>query len=195
MQPVEGIERLHSIHVVPVGSLARAEGDRLTARLSRYVSVPCRFNEASLENELRLLPGREQADADYLLRRLEEHPVPRGVAVVGITEADLGLPILTHVFGGAREGGRTAVVSLARLRQEFYGLPPSPQMTARRAVAEILHEVGHLLGLSHCSAYDCLMHFSPDVESIDLRGLSFCPPCAEELPRGFLATKSVRYGR
>ena len=195
MHPVEGIGRLHSIHVVPVGSLAHTEGERLTALLSLHVAVPCSFNAASLDNELRLLPGREQADADYLLRRLEEHSVARGTAVVGVTETDLGLPILTHVFGGAREGGHTAVVSLARLRQEFYGLPASPQTTKRRAVAEILHEVGHLLGLRHCSAYDCLMHFSPDVESIDLRGLSFCEPCTAELPAGFLATASARYGR
>jgi len=96
------------------------------------------------------------------------------------------LPIFTHVFGGARNGGHTAVVSLARLKPEFYGLPPDPALTTRRAVAEVLHEVGHLAGLAHCDDYRCLMHFSPEVEMIDLRGTTFCRSCAAELPPGFL---------
>jgi archaemetzincin len=78
------------------------------------------------------------------------------------------------------------VVSLARLRQGFYGLPHDETLTARRAVAEVLHEVGHLGGLAHCDRYDCVMHFCPDVETIDLRGASYCDDCAAALPPGFL---------
>jgi hypothetical protein len=37
-------------------------------------------------------------------------------------------PVLTFVFGHAQLGGRVAVVSLARLRQEFYGLPPNREV-------------------------------------------------------------------
>jgi len=186
MRQVEADERLRSIHIVPVGKLARAVGEWLAALVSRHVTVPCYVDSSTLEGELRLLPGREQADADYLLRRLEEQPVEEGAAVVGLTDVDLGLPILTHVFGGARADGHTAVVSLARLEQGFYGLARDRGLTARRAVAEVLHELGHLAGLAHCDRYDCLMHFSPDVESIDLRGDSFCPECAAALPAGFL---------
>lgn len=189
MQRVEGIGRLQSIRIVSVGSLPRSEGEHLAALVSRHVALPCHFDETRLEGELRFLAGREQADADYLLRRLEEHLVANGTAVVGVTEVDLGLPILTHVFGGAREGGHTAVVSLARLKQEFYGLPANEELAARRAVAEVLHEVGHLAGIRHCVRYDCIMHFSPDVEAIDLRGLSYCAACAAELPAGFLSER------
>ncbi|MGD8328960.1 MAG: archaemetzincin [Acidobacteriota bacterium] len=186
MRQVEADERLRSIHIVPVGKLARSVGEWLAAMVSRHVKVPCYVDDSVLVDEIRLLPGREQVDADYLLRRLEEQPVEGGAAIVGLTDADLGLPILTHVFGGARADGHTAVVSLARLRQSFYGLPRDNGLTARRAVAEVLHEVGHLAGLAHCDRYDCLMHFSPDVESIDLRGDSFCPDCAAALPADFL---------
>jgi archaemetzincin len=84
------------------------------------------------------------------------------------------------------------VVSLARLEQGFYGLPRDTGLTARRAIAEVLHEVGHLAGLAHCDRYDCLMHFCPDVESIDLRGLSFCAECSVALPEEFLRTASAR---
>lgn len=186
MRPAETNDRLQSVRFVPAGTLARPMGERVAALVSRHVGVPCRYDHVHLVGDLRLLPGREQADADHLLERLEEHAVDRGTVVVGITENDLALPVLTHVFGGAREGGHTAVVSLARLKQEYYGLPPDVGLFKRRIVAEVLHEIGHLGGLTHCDAYDCLMHFSPDVESIDLRGTSFCPVCADLLPEGFL---------
>jgi len=183
----ERLDSVRAIHLVPVGALPRAEGERLTALVSRHVGLPCRYVEAPLEGELQLLPGREQADADHALLRLEAHVVEPGTVVVGVTTVDLGLPIFTFVFGGARSGGHTAVVSLARLRPEFYGLPADAELTGRRAVAEILHEIAHLADLGHCDNYSCLMHFSTDVETIDLRGLSFCPDCASELPRRFLA--------
>ncbi len=186
MLPVDGFAALQSIDVVPLGGLGRGQAERLTVGLSRLVKIPCYLNGSPFRGELRLLPGREQVDADHLLRQLEQHEAPAGAAIVGITDVDIALPILTHIFGGARDGGHTAVVSLARLDQEFYGLPADVALTERRAVAEILHEVGHLLGLAHCRAYDCLMHFCPDVETIDLRGSSFCLDCAGALPAGVL---------
>ena len=188
----ERLDRIRELQLVPVGSLPRAEGERLTALVSRHVSLPCRYVDSRLDDELRFLPGREQANADHLLRRLEEHDVEPGIVVVGVTTVDLGLPIFTFVFGGARSGGHTAAVSVARLRPEFYGLPPDEGVTARRIVAEILHEVAHLAGLGHCDNYNCVMHFSTDVETIDLRGLSFCPDCAPELPRSFLPDQHLR---
>jgi len=188
----ERVAQLDSVHIVPVGKLARERAQWLAALVSRHVRVPCRVDRNDLVDELRVLPGREQFDADYLLRRLEEHPAAPGAVVVGLTDVDLGLPILTHVFGGARAGGHTAVVSLARLEQGFYGLPRDNGLTARRAIAEVLHEVGHLAGLQHCDRYDCLMHFSPDVESIDLRGLAFCDDCAAILPEKFLREVPAR---
>lgn len=174
--------RIRAIHFFPVDGLAAELGERIVALVSRHVSVPCRFVDARLNDELHILPGREQADVNHLLTRLEEHTVPAGVAVVGITTADLGLPIFTFVFGGARNGGHTAAVSLARLQPEYYGLPADPGLTALRAVAETLHEVGHVAGLGHCERYDCLMYRATSVEAIDLRGLAFCPSCAAALP-------------
>jgi len=186
MPPAEAARRISSIHIVPVGALAPTVAESVTSRLSRHVALPCRCDSARLEDALLLLPDRDQADADYLLRRLELHPAATDAVVVGITDADLGLPILTHVFGGARDGGSTAVVSRARLQQEFYGLPADEHLTARRVIAEMLHEVGHLASLTHCAQYDCVMHFSPDVEAIDLRGSRYCSACAAALPAGFL---------
>jgi archaemetzincin len=47
-----------------------------------------------------------------------------GARLLAVTSLDLYVPVLTLVFGEAQLDGNCAVVSLRRLRQEFYGLPP-----------------------------------------------------------------------
>jgi archaemetzincin len=155
---------------------------RLLQQLSRRVRVPCRLLPAESPPDLPRLEGRDQVDADRLLGRLERRPTEPGTVLVGATLMDVGNPIFTHFFGRARHGGRAALVSLARLDPAFYGLPPDEDLTLRRAVLEVLHELGHLAGLRHCEDFGCLMRFAPTVEAIDVRGTRFCEDCAGRLP-------------
>ena len=65
--------------------------------------------------------------------------------LLGITQLDLYIPILTFVFGEAQLGGASAVVSYHRLQQEFYGLPQDRDLLANRLLIESVHELGHTL--------------------------------------------------
>jgi archaemetzincin len=186
--PIEGVD------FVPVGALPAATAGELVARVSRHLAVPCRLRRPDPELYPTLLTGRTQYDAHTLLRDLEARRDAPERILVAVTELDLALLVFTHVFGLARPGGGAAVVSLARLRPELYGLPADAALTLRRATAEILHELGHAAGLDHCQDFTCLMHFAPDVESIDLRGQTFCPHCAATLPPGLLAGSAVGEG-
>lgn len=104
---------------------------------------------------------------------------PTGDAkVVGICEQDLFIPMLTFVFGQAQLGGRLALVSLARLRQEFYGLPPDHSVLIARAVKEVSHELGHTFGLAHCQDRLCSMSVSTDVRQVDGKHADYCRSCA-----------------
>jgi archaemetzincin len=172
---------IEGILLESVGSLDGAFMQEVAGRLSRRVPVPCRIGRRPLPGEHERLPGRDQADADRLLASLED-VVSRGEAVVGITDLDLAIPVFTFVFGRARELGRAAVVSVARLDPVFYGLPPDGELRARRTVLEILHELGHLGGLRHCSGQSCLMRFAGSVAAVDVRGAVFCAACGERLP-------------
>ena len=69
--------------------------------------------------------------------------------MLGVTDRDLFIPILTYVFGEAQLGGRAAVVSTARLVEdvELFG----PQLLVERLAKEAVHEVGHAFGLLHCA--------------------------------------------
>lgn len=106
------------------------------------------------------------------------------VKLIGVTERDLFIPVLTFVFGHAQLSGRAAVVSLARLRQEFYGLNPDRTVFLDRARKEALHETGHTFGLVHCADRACAMSLSTRVQQIDQKRAAFCASCARRIGRG-----------
>jgi archaemetzincin len=178
-----GAQHWREIALVPLDGPDLGRLEPVAAELSRHLGLPCRLARQSAGVELAGVPGRVQLDADRVLAALERATAP-GVPLVAVTEHDLGLPLFTFVFGRARLGGAAAVVSLARLRPEFYGLPADQALVARRAAAEILHELGHVAGLAHCADRNCLMSFAASVEAADLRGLAFCPDCSARLPAG-----------
>ncbi len=85
------------------------------------------------------------------------------------------------VFGLARESVGAAVVSTARLSNEYYGLRGSDDDFIDRIVKEGAHEVGHLLGLPHCANCECVM-FKPDtLDELDRKKKMLCPVCANSL--------------
>jgi len=123
-------------------------------------------------------PERRQYESSTVLRSVVQAPAgPDPTRVLAVTEIDLFIPMLTFVFGQAQLEGPVALVSLARLRQEFYGLPPDPAVLRARAVKEALHEMGHTFGLSHCPDGRCAMALSHNVRQIDTKGSDYCDGC------------------
>jgi archaemetzincin len=122
-------------------------------------------------------PKRNQYDSSTLLVSLAHRASENGSWILGLTGRDLYVPMLTFVFGQAQLGGRVAIVSLARLRQEFYGLPADPALVRERAVKEALHEMGHALGLVHCVEPLCAMSLSTQVEQVDAKLPDICTSC------------------
>lgn len=123
----------------------------------------------------------------WLLARLP----PGGVRLLGLTERDLFLPVLSFVYGQAQLEGKVAVVSLARLRPEFHGLPPDPATVERRAAVEAVHELGHTFGLVHCAERSCPMSLSIDLPDLDRKTAEPCRACSALL-EGSLEMKRVR---
>lgn len=127
------------------------------------------------------LPGREcdrkrgQHLASVVLGSL---PRPRrGDRVLGLVDVDLCAPGLNFVFGQADVDGRRALISLKRLRQEFYGLPADEALFRERTLKEAVHELGHTYGLGHCRDSSCVMRFSNKLSDTDLKRWSFCDNC------------------
>jgi archaemetzincin len=105
---------------------------------------------------------------EWLIARVPE-PDAR---LLGITDVDLFIPVLTFVFGEAQLGGRAAIVSTARLRE-----PPSEPLIRARLIKESVHEVGHTFGLVHCVSHGCAMARSPALAAVDVKNDRLCDDC------------------
>jgi archaemetzincin len=127
--------------------------------------------------------ARRQYGSIPVLAALVERCPEDAVKLLAVTERDLFIPVLTFVYGHAQLGGRVAVISLARLRQEFYGLPPNQPVFIERALKEALHEAGHTFGLVHCADKECAMSLATNIRQIDLKRAAFCASCAAHLRR------------
>jgi archaemetzincin len=188
---VEAARAAEAVDLLPIGVLPLAALQSLAARLSGRIALPCHLLPA-LNPPFPRIAGREnQLDAGAVLRLVETRPAPPGRVIVGVTAEDIAIPIFTFVFGLARQGGRACLVSLARGDPAFYGLQEDPELRDSRAVAEVLHELGHLALLDHCPDRTCLMSFAGNVEKVDARGSRFCEACTARLPP-WLAVREQR---
>jgi archaemetzincin len=111
-------------------------------------------------------------------RMLGAIPAPgQGGMVLGVAEVDLYAPGLNFVFGEADTGRGVCLISLARLREEFWGRVSNEDIFLERALKEAVHELGHLHGLRHCPDRGCVMHFSNSLPDTDVKGRAFCGRC------------------
>lgn len=120
---------------------------------------------------------RKQFNSSRILSKISTFCKKYGLEhALGITEVDLYVSHLNFVFGEAEYGGKSAIISLFRLRPEFYG-QNSDRKLVERSVKEAVHEVGHMLALGHCDNPTCVMFFSNSILDTDRKGALPCEKC------------------
>ncbi len=175
------------IHLIPLANGAGAGAgwahepelsllEQLAASLARTFRTPCRIRPDRFDLSFSRDERRNQYYSTAIIQRLERAADP-DARVLGVTACDLFVPVLTFVFGEAQLGGNCAVVSTARLNEEFYGLPRREEMLLERLIKEAAHELGHTFGLRHCMDWRCVMASSHAVERLDVKGADFCKAC------------------
>ncbi|HSD65141.1 MAG TPA: hypothetical protein VLF95_00490 [Vicinamibacteria bacterium] len=163
--------------VAPFGPAPGKVLSAVEEALADAFRLPVRLRDPLEEPARAFTPARGQWSSTAFLEALVGRVPPGAARLLGVTERDLFVPVLSFVYGQAQLGGQVAVVSLARLRPEFHGLPPAPAALARRAATEAVHEVGHTFGLVHCLDRRCPMSLSIDLADLDGKTATPCPAC------------------
>jgi archaemetzincin len=154
--------------------------------VSRLISSILDVETTVTENPVRIMgyvTARKQVDAQILLDSIQayKHRHQMNEPLLLVVHQDLFRNGNSFVFGLARESVGAGVVSTSRLGNEYYGRQGSDDDYIDRIAKEGAHEIGHLLGLPHCSDRECIM-FKPDtLDELDRKKKVICPSCREQL--------------
>jgi len=165
--------------VVPLGPLTRVLLADVASALTQTYGPPAAFGAAQQRPEYAFNKDRGQYHSTAVLRRLAQvrGADTSGAPVLGVTDVDLFVPDAPFVFGEADRDARTAVVSLHRLAHGPDGKQADAERLKRRLQVEAVHELGHLLGLSHCQDARCAMFLSHKPSDSDRKGPGLCATC------------------
>lgn len=172
---------MRKIFVMPIGEVDRNTLDSLVRAVRETCHCATEQGESISVPQNTYNARRRQYSSTRILKALETLKPATDDILLGVIDQDLYVPELNFVFGEADLLAHIAVIGLSRLRQEFYGFEPDPELFIERAAKEAIHELGHLKGLGHCPGPRCIMRFSNSLEETDMKEAKFCSHCRNKL--------------
>jgi archaemetzincin len=169
------------IGILPIGQVDATITLRIQENLMRiFPDTICLVIDEQLPlSEKAFDKKRKQYRSNVILSEVQGYAAEKKDLnrVLGVVDADIFVSELNFVFGEAACPGKAALISLWRLKPEFYGAPPNMELFAERSLKESVHELGHTLGLKHCSRSSCAMYFSNSIFDTDRKQSLFCDQC------------------
>ena len=172
--------RFSKVYVRPLGLV----NPGLMRRLCMHMRDALGIEVVLLKKIVLALPagsGRDPLCSTEIIAMLEGRMRHKDGLVMGVIDRDIRNPIFTFVFGEAAPDAGVAVISLKRLREEFYGRERDAEAMESRLIKVAVHEVGHLMGLKHCPNSNCVMSRACTVEELDFKDTFLCKHCREAL--------------
>jgi len=169
---------MEKLNIIPIGKIDQKILDYLKIELRKKFGLEVEIAEPMEKPDYAYNSQRRQYHSTSILEKISK--LTNGV-ILGVVDLDLYVPDLNFVFGEAAPLMRMAIISLVRLRQEYYGLPKNEILFRERIIKEAVHELGHVFGLNHCRDPKCVMHFSNSLLETDKKSSSFCPKCSVRL--------------
>ena len=168
---------MSELSIVPVNSIDTELLTRLGLCLEERFLYSCIVRSPLRVPKTALNSVRKQLFFGSISAKLSAAYEPREDIILGITDFDLYKTQHPFIFGSASTSARCAVVSIHRLRGEFYGEPPDENALFQRLLKEAVHEIGHTLGLKHCYNARCAMYYSNSIFDTDNKHSQFCDNC------------------
>jgi len=169
------------IYIIEVGHVEKETLLKLSWALREKFDAVLEIAEPLPLSEDAYRAERRQYFATPILEELKQNIPKDAGKVLGVLDVDIFVPALNFIFGQADLGGTAALISLTRLREEFYGNSKNDKLFLERAIKEAVHELGHAFGLKHCGNAKCVMHFSNSLLDTDIKEADFCEECSKKL--------------
>jgi archaemetzincin len=180
------------LRIVPVGDISEGILNMAKNELES-LNIKCRVMPKIPIPKEAYNQWRKQYNAEVVMDTLskvsEVKFIDKSIPTLLLTDFDLYYSGLNFIFGLEDPTKSCAIVSLARLKPEFYDDRPQRGLMEERTIKEIMHELGHYLGLDHCFNGKCVMSFSPSVFDVDKKQKEFCENC-----KLILMTKGINIG-
>ncbi len=190
--PVLPTKDRRTIYVQPLGEFSETQRRIITLTADftgRYFSLPVQITaELSMsvipDQARRVHPswGDKQIFTGYVLRNVLLPRLPKdAVAYIAFTPSDLWPGKgWNFVFGQASLKDRVGVWSIYRNGDPEAG-PEGHRLCLLRTMKTATHELGHMFGMLHCTAYECNMCGSNHREEADRRPIACCPECVAKI--------------
>ncbi len=114
---------MNGLYLVAIGNLPERALDWVENAVAEWFPLPIRRLPALQIPDGAFDAKRGQYQSVELMKMLAQRAPRDASRVLGVTNVDLAIPMLSFLFGQAQFDGPIALVSLCRLHQEFYGLP------------------------------------------------------------------------
>lgn len=194
------------IYLQPVGELSPGaspsldilvEHTQLFFALEVKLLPPLVLAKHRIKSRKNLFTKNPQLLAPDILKALYTTLPDDAYCLIGLTTTDLyPEPSWNFVFGQAMLRDRVGVYSFARYDPAFYGETEKAgrkKVILLRSLKVMAHEIAHMFGMQHCTAYHCLVNGSNHLEEADEQPLFLCPICLKKLQWSTGFDPEVRY--
>lgn len=170
------------VDVVPIGEVAAPVKREVSSALRSVYDTDVSLHETQSVPSGSYDSSRDQYRAEDFIELASR--IGGAEKNIAITAKDLFYRRRNYVFGLAYLDGNASVVSTYRLQTSSDGgfsNKSASEIFSDRVRKEVIHELGHTLGLEHCDNHRCVMNFSPTVREVDRKEENLCGSCQRGL--------------
>lgn len=173
----EAMNAIKTIKLLPVGRCDDDLAYRLRAGIKRRLDIDCELGDFIPRPLDAFDDARLQYEATKVLARVEQEQENGSDAILAIIDNDIYIEPFNFAFGHTGLRNHVGLLSLTRLKPEFWGDEPDRERFYHRALAEALYQLGRILGLSSCETDSCAMCAANGIADVDKKDIDYCPEC------------------